>query len=83
MAIHAQPEFISTRSGKDQQRNVDSEIGNLKAITNLDVGKCGPADQMFGIEVHQVDIEMIQAFGIGEAEVKTHVLMLKWKRGGL
>lgn len=77
MPIHSQAEFIPTRCGKDEQRNVDPEIRNLKAIADLDVGKRGPADELFGVEVDQLNIKMVQAFRIGEAEIEAHLLMLE------
>ena len=83
MALHAQAEFIPTRCGKDEQRNVDPEIRNLEAIADLDVGKRGPADELFGVEVDQLDIKMVQTFRIGEAEIEAHLLMLKGEGGRL
>jgi len=77
MALHPQSEFVPPRCRKDQQRNIDPEIRDLEAIADLDVGKRGPADELFGVEVDQLDIKMVQAFRIGKAEIEAHLLMLE------
>jgi len=83
MAFHPQSEFIATRGGEDQRGDVDAEIGNLQAVPNDNIGEGCAAHQLFSIEVHQVDIKVIGAFGIREAKIQPHLLMLKRKNDGL
>lgn len=33
-------------------------------------GSAGTADQLVGVDVHQVDVEMVDAFGVGQAEIE-------------
>ncbi len=77
LALHEEAEFISTRCRKDEKRDIDAEIGDLEAVADFDVGKSGSTDQLFRVDVDQVDIKVIEAFSIGEAEVESHMLMLE------
>lgn len=83
MALHQEAEFITTGCRKDEQRDIDAEIGNLETVADFDVGKSRSTDQLFRIEIHQVDIKVIEALGVGEAEVESHMLMVKRKRRSL
>jgi hypothetical protein len=40
----------------------------LKAISDRDIRKGCPADELFVVEVDQIDVEMIGSLGVGEAE---------------
>lgn len=77
MALHQEAEFIATGCRKDEKRNIDAEIGDLEPVVDFDIGKRGPADQLFRVEIDQVDVKVIEAFGIGQAKVKAHVLMVE------
>ena len=79
MALHSQPELVATGGGEDQRGNIDAEIGDLQAVPNHDIRKCRAADELFGVEVDQVDIEVVGAFSVREAEIQSHLLMLKRK----
>ena len=76
-ALHQEAEFISTGCRKDEKRDIDAEIGNLETVMDLNVGKRGSTDQLFRVEIDQVDIKVIEAFGIGKAEVESHMLVVK------
>ena len=76
-ALRQEAEFISTGCRKDEKRDIDAEIGDLEAVADFDVGKSGSTDQLFRVEIDQVDIEVIEAFGIGEAKVESHMLMVE------
>ena len=73
MPFHAKAKFVASRSGEDQGRDIDPEIGNLKAVTDGDIRKGGPADELFIVELDQIDVEVIGPFGIGEAEIQPHL----------
>ena len=79
VSFHAETEFIAARSGKDQRGDVNSKIGNLEAIGDDDVGKGSPTHELLDVQIHQIDVEMVCTFCIGEAEVQSHLLMLKRK----
>jgi len=75
--FHQEAEFISTGCRKDEKRDIDPEIGDLEAVGDLDIGKSGSTDQLFRVEMEQVDIKVIEAFGVGETEVEPHMLMVE------
>ena len=77
MAFHPQPEFVTPGGGKHQRWNIDAEVGNLETVANGNVRECRPADQLFIIEIDQIDVEVISAFRIGQAEVQSHLLVLE------
>ncbi len=79
VSFHAEAKLVTPRSGEDQGRDIDPEIGNLKAVANDNIGKGGPADKLFIVEIGQVDVEVIGPFGISEAEVQPHLRVLKRK----
>lgn len=83
LAFHQEAEFIATGCRKDEKRDVDAEIGDLETVIDLDVGKSGSTDQLFRVEIDQVDIKVIEAFGVGEAEVESHMLMVERERSRL
>ncbi len=55
----------------------------MQAITDNDIRECGPADELFAVEIDQIDVELIGPFSVGQAEVKTHLLMLEGETDGL
>ena len=78
----AQPELIAAGSGKNQRRDIDGEIGDLQAISDVDRRKCRAADEFIGIEKEEVDIKLVSPFGVGQAEIDAQLLMLKGKDRG-
>jgi len=83
LAFHQEAEFIAAGCRKDEKRDIDAEIGDLEAVADFDVGKSCSTDQLFRVEIDQVDIEVIEAFGVGEAEVESHMLMMERERSRL
>ena len=73
MPFHAKAKLVASRRGEDQGRDIDPKIGNLKAVADGDIRKGGPADELFVVEVDQIDVEVIRPCGIGEAEIQPHV----------
>ena len=76
-ALHQEAEFITTGCRKDEKRDVDAEIRNLKTVADFNIGKGGSTDQLFRVEIDQVDLKVIEAFSVGEAEVEPHMLMVE------
>jgi hypothetical protein len=76
-ALHHEAEFITAGCRKDEQRDIDAEIGDLKTVADFDIGKRRSTDQLFRVEIDQVDIKVIETFGVSEAEVEPHMLMLE------
>ena len=83
MALHPQSELITAGSGEDQRRNIDAEVGNLQAIQDVDVGKRGAAYELVVVETDEIDVEVVRAFGVRQAKIQSHVLVLERKHGGL
>ena len=83
LAFHQEAKFIATGCRKDEKRDIDAEIGDLEAVADFDVGKSGSTDQLFRVEIDQVDIKVIEAFGVGETEVESHMLMMERERSRL
>ncbi len=81
--FHPKAELIAAWGGKHQRGNIDAEVRNLQSITDDNAWKSGSTDELFGVEIHQVDFELVRAFGVGETEIEAHVLMLEWKAHGL
>lgn len=77
VALHPQSKFVAAWGGEDQRGNINAEIGNLKAISNHNVGERCAAHQLFVIEVGQVDVELIGALGVREAKIQPQLLMLE------
>ncbi len=83
LAFHQEAEFIAAGCRKNEKRDIDAEIRDLEAVADFDVGKSGSTDQLFRVEIDQVDIKVIEALGVGEAEVESHMLMMKRERSRL
>jgi hypothetical protein len=83
LALHHEAEFITAGCRKDEQRDIDAEIRDLETVMDFDIGKTGTTDELFRVEIDQVDIKVIETFGVGEAEVESHMLMLERKRSRL
>lgn len=79
MSIHAKTKFVAAGSREDQRGDIDPEIGNLQAVTDNDIRQCGTAYQLFAVEVHEIDVEVIGPFCVGQTEVEPHLLMLEGK----
>ena len=79
MSIHTEPKFVASRSGEDQRGNIDAEIRNLQAVADGDVRQRGTAHQLFAVEIHEINIEVIGPFRVGQTKVESHLLMLKRK----
>jgi len=77
--LHPQSEFVTAWRGKDERGNIDAEVGDLQPVGDDDIGKGGTADQLFRVDVGEVDIKVIGAFRVREAEVESHLVMLKRK----
>lgn len=77
MALHQKAEFVATGCRKDEKRDIDAEIGDLETVIDFNIRKGGSTDELFRVEIDQVDIKVIEAFSVGEAEVEPHVLMLE------
>lgn len=77
MALHQEAEFIATGCRKDEERDVNTEIRDLETVADFDIGKGGSTDQLFRVEIDQVDIKVIETFSVGEAEVEPHMLMVE------
>ncbi len=73
VSFHTEAKLVTPRSGKDQGGDIDPEIGNLKAVADDNIGKGGPADELFIVEIGQVDVEVIGPFGISETKVQPHL----------
>ena len=74
-----EPEFIAPRRRKDNNRDIDAEIGNLQPVTNVDMREPGTTDQLIGIEEVEIDLELIGPFGIRQAKIDSQLLMLEGK----
>ena len=81
--FHFEAELVTPRSREDQRRNIDSEIRDLQPIADDDIGECSATHELFTVEIDQVDVKLVRAFRIGEAEVETHLLMLEGKAQSL
>jgi hypothetical protein len=83
VTFHPETEFVAARGGEHERRHIDAEVRNLEAIGDHDIRKCGAADELFGIEIHEVDVEPVHTLGVREAEVQAHLLMLERKTESL
>ncbi len=79
---YSEPELVAPWSWKDDNRDIDGEIGNLQAVSNVDVRECSPADELIGVEKKQVDLELVGSFGICQAKIDAQLLMLEGERCG-
>ena len=75
-------ELVAARSWKDNNRDIDAEIGDLQTVSNVDVRERSPADQLIGIEKKQVDLELVGPFGICQTKIDAQLLMLERERCG-
>ena len=73
VSFHAQAKLIASWGWEDQRGDINSEIGNLKAVGDGNIRKGCPADKLFVVKIDQINVEVICAFGIGEAEVQSHL----------
>jgi hypothetical protein len=80
MAVHAETKLIATGRGEEEGGDVDAEVGNLQSVSDDDVGKRCAADQLVCIHKHQIDFDVIRAFGVGHAEVQAELMVLKRER---
>jgi hypothetical protein len=78
----AEPELVAAGRRKDQGRNVNGEIGNLKPIGDIDRRERRSADQFIGIEKKEIDIKLISPLGVRQAKVHPQLLVLERERGG-
>jgi hypothetical protein len=81
--FHTETKLISAGGRKDQRGDIDPEVRDLQTVRDHDVRERGPADELFAVEVNEIDIELVGAFSVGQAEVQAHLLVLKWKAQGL
>src|SRR5512146_1800963 len=83
MPLHAEAKLISPGGGEDQRGDVNAKIRDLQTVSDHNIRKSGTTNELFAVEIDQINVELIGSFGIGQAEVQTHLLMLERKTDGL
>jgi hypothetical protein len=83
MAIHFEAELVPARGREDQDGDIEAEVAALQTVCDDDVRKRCPAHELFPVEVHQIDLELVRTFGVRQAEIESQVLMLKREGAGL
>lgn len=81
--FHTETELIASGGRKDQRRDINPKVRDLQTIRDHDVRERSAADELFAVEVNEVDVEAVGAFSVGKAEVQAHLLVLEWKAQGL
>ena len=69
VTFHPQAELIASGSGEDQRGDIDAEIGNLEAIADEDIRQRGSADELLGVEIDQIDVEVVVPLGVSQAKI--------------
>lgn len=83
LPLCSETELIAPGRRKDQGRNVDAKVRDLEPVADHDVRQRGAAYRLLAVQMHQIDIEMVRALRVGQAEVQAELLMLKRKCDGL
>lgn len=65
VSIHTKTKFIAPGGREDQGGNVDTEIRDLEPVADDNVWQRGAAHQLFTVEIHEVDVEVISSFSVG------------------
>jgi len=81
--FHTETELVATGGRKDQRRHINPEIRDLQTVRDHYVREGSTADELFAVEVNEIDVEPVSAFRVGQAEVQAHLLVLEWKARGL
>lgn len=81
--FHPETELIAAGGRKDQRRDIDPKVRDLQTVRDHDIRERGTADELFTVEVDEVDVEPVGTFSVGQAEVQAHLLVLERKTQGL
>ena len=49
----------------------------------MDIGKRGATYKLVVVETDEIDVEVVRAFGVRQAKIQPHVLVLEREHGGL
>lgn len=83
VAVHAEAKFVPSRGGEDQRRDINAEVRALEPVGDDDIRESGTTDKLLIVQINEVNGEFVAAFGIGQAEVQSHLLVLEGKAESL